>query len=235
MIGTVRHNIGDLSRVLPLYAQLSGKTDRETLEKQGGKLIREVYFQLRDIRPAKGSIRTELTARLAGGRGIKVRPSVREKVTAKWTDRLKAKQLKAEDQFWGESLGNLNWKFLLQQKMIQAEIGLRESGRGILSISSRYSSTLKGGEKSISRYGQLLSQFDINLSNRSKTAKLLWSGVSHQSKEVVGGLQRPRGKAAIQDAVANVYDDIMVYVRRKQKEIATRAVKAMLKGGYQPA
>lgn len=221
--------INDLNSVVRLYQQLSGLSSEDVLRKQGGKLGRQVYFNLRRIIPAKGSIRAEAIARLKAGKGINIRKSVDESVTAKFAEPFKRGQAREEDKFWGESArGHMNWKFRLRQKKVQKELSLRESGRGVMSVSIRYPFVLAHDVKSVSKYNQLLSKVGIVVNAQSQYAQFLWPGISAQSKEVVEGLRRERVNREVRAAIFTTKDDILVYTRRKQAEIATKAVKAMV-------
>lgn len=227
---TIRHNIADdLNSVLVDYRRLSGKSDEETLSKQGGKLGFEIRQRLRALAPNKGAIREQLLGRLRDGKGIQIRDSVRESVTEKFGGRFKKAQAKSEDQFWGESPGRLNWKYRLQQEMVRREIAVRESGRGVLGVSILYPKVLPGDMTAVSRYGQLFSKFGIHIDPHSKYAIFLWPGISHQSAEVVKGLNKPRAETAIEEAMTAVRDDIAIYVADKQQKLAANAVKAMVK------
>lgn len=221
--------VNDLNSVIRLYQQMSGQSSQDVLRKQGGKLGRQMYFNLRRIIPEKGSIRETALARLKAGKGINIRKSVDESVTAKYADQFKRGQAREEDKFWGESArGHMNWKFRLQQKKIQREIGLRESGRGIMSLSIRYPFVLSHDVKSISKYNQLLSKVGIVVNAQNQYAQFIWPGISAQSKDVVEGLRRSRVNKEVRAAIITTTEDILVYTRRKQAEIAVKAVKAMV-------
>lgn len=227
MIGiTVRDNIADLSKVVGEYQVLRGLSSKDVLTKQGGKLGREMYFSLRATAPTKGSVRALILARLKEGKGIRIRESVQRAVTAKFKARLQKKQEKFEDKFWGESAsGQHNWKWLLRQRMVQAEIGLRESGRGVLGYSTRYPTTLLMAGKVLSKYKFLLSEANVRLKQDGGSASFEWSGQKQSATAVAEGIGRPRAQAAIVQAIRATKQDILLYVRRKQHEVLFGAVR----------
>jgi hypothetical protein len=220
-------NLSDLNAILPLYQQLSGKSAQDVLSKQGGKLARNIYFRLRAIMPAKGSIRSQALAALASGRMIKIRPSVLEslqaRVLAKGSKVFKTRASTRQKQ--GISRETLN----VPQELVRREIAVRESGRGVLSRSSKYPSELAEGQRAVSRYGSLFSQVGLKLTTEEKYVQIMWPGISTQSQNVIKGIQRPRGHAAVAEAIAMTRDDILVYVSRKQAELARKVVRALVK------
>ena len=214
-------NLADLNAVLPLYRELSGKSDYDILSKQGGKLGFAIYQALQATVPAKGSIRSHLTGRLAAGLAVRIRPSVIESVAAK----VAASKAAGKYAKRGPNI---------KQLRVKREIGIRESGRGVLAYSIRYPKTITGSEKAISKYGTLMSQAGIkippsNMAGASKYMRFTWSGISKISSRVARGLQAPRGASAISTAIKAVKEDIMKYVTRKQLEIAERAMKAAVR------
>jgi hypothetical protein len=230
-MSNVSHNIADLGRVMELHRQLRGVSVREELTKQGGKLNREIYFELLKIAPEAGNIRLELLARLHSGRGIKIRPKVREKNEVKmlrhWVRRLGYRP--------GRKVRSDVKKLNFQNELVKREIGVRESGRRVLARSVRYPANVADGMRATSRYGQQLSDVGIFVSNDSGTFRLRWSGLSEQGKPVLKGIQRPRAQAAINRAAIRVKRDIMIDVRRRQAGVVTKTVRSMVQRGTRPA
>lgn len=227
-----RHNIADLTQAMRTYRALSKMSTEDVLRKQGGKLVREISFQLRYISPPKGSVVVEGLSRLRMGKGIKIRPAIRSRVVAQWEDKLKRKQARFEDKFWGEAAsGQNNWKWLLQQKLVQAELNMRERGRGVMGISAKYPQTLTDQGKSISRYGHLLSEVGVRVLHDKGFARLSWPGINEQSKKLVEGLGRRRPSKAVADAIHIVTEDILVYTRGKQKEMVAGWAKSITRKG----
>lgn len=230
----VSHNIANLNNALVEYQRLSGLTTVDVLRKQGAKLAREIHYNLRALAPNRSALKSGLLGRLRAGQGIKVRESIRKAVTAKWAPKFQKAQVRAEKrqdkEFWGETLpGRLNWKFRLQQKIVQAEIGMRVRGVGILGLTTKYPMDAAAQQKAISKYGYLLSDLGIKVNRDSGYSRLTWPGGLEPSKRIVEGLVRPRPLAAIRQAVDAVRKDIMVYVQRKQKELMTKAVRQLVK------
>jgi hypothetical protein len=226
---SVKSNLGDLNRTMVDYHLLSGNSMPETLTKQGAKLVREISFQLRYISRPKGAIRSEIMQRLRAGRFIKIRKSVVDSVTAKWTDKAKRKQARAEDQYWGETRGRDNWKWTLQQQLVKREIGVRESGKGVLGFSSRYSQKLESGLKVLSRYGPELSNIGLEVLPYKGKLVLFWPGKGRIAENVAKGIGDPHPFKAVADAISIVRQDILTYVERKRLEIAKSVVKSVVK------
>lgn len=213
----ITHNIrDDLNAILPEYKALSGLTDLDVLQKQGGKLGFAIYKELRNTVPVKGSIREALLARLHAGRGIHIRDSVRQSVGSKYASKTKS----------GRSR---RFKLNVQQELVRREIAVRESGRGVLGISIYYPKVLKDEGKAISRYGQVLSQVGIVIDPENKYAQFLWPGISAESQSVAGGINRPVGQRAVDRGAASVLADIEIYTERKKAEALAQTVKGMVK------
>lgn len=203
---SARHNIGDLNAVLPLYQRLSGKDNREVLAKQGGELAYQVQKALRDIRPAKGAIRAQLLARLAAGRGFRVRQSVRDELAGK-----KTKSGQAE--------------------LYRREIAVRESGLGFLAISARYPRALGPDLQAVSRTGPSLSHSVFVLSASRGEAGVGWTGLSKPAQAAAEAFTRPRPLAALAAGAEATKKNLFAYVGPRLKKRAESAAAAMLSGG----
>lgn len=211
-------NIANLNNSLRDYQTLSGQAAEDVLSKQGGKLGYNIYTALRQIKQNKGSIRSQILSRLASGRMIRIRQSVRDSVAAK-----RAKPNKKTGKV------QKTFKLTYQQELVRREIAVRESGRGVLSVSIFYPRVLQDKQMAISRYGQLFSQIGIKTDTENKFARFTWPGISTQSARVIKGLHGAKAEAAINDAIQTTTSDIMVYVRRKQQELALRMVRKLIK------
>lgn len=228
----IAHNIADLNQVLPTYKRLRNISAEEVLSKQGGKLGREVYFQLLKLAPEAGSIRHEIFGRLLTGRGIKIRPEIRASVEAKML------------QHWVKRFGyrpggrkvRSDMKLLnARNELVKREIAVRESGRRILAISARYPAGIKDQMKSVSRYGTALSAVALMVDGDGGFAQFRWGGLSKHGQAVAAGLQRPKARAAIATAIRVVHDDIMVYVRLFQAGVVLQTIrKAVRRQGVTP-
>lgn len=230
-MSTVTHNLADLTSALQQYQLLSGKTNEDVLKKQGAKLAREIHYSLRAIAPLKGSLKLALLARLRSGRMIKIRDAVRDRVKAKWESKLKTSQRRVESKSdSGVAPGKLNWKWKLHQKMVQAEIGLRVKGVGIMGLTTKYRTTGAFGVKAISKYGFLLSDLGIKVWKENGMAQIRWPDVSDPGQRINEGLRRSRPHRAVESAIESVRQDVLVYVRRKQQELIVQSVRGMIRG-----
>lgn len=214
---TATSNIADLSSILPLYQRLSKKSAEEVLSRSIGKLARNLKAELRKIAPEKGRIRSSILALLATGHGIKIRPEVREQIAAKF-----ASGKKTSKSIAGHRLN-------MQQEMIRREIAVRESGRGVTSVSVRYPTLIQNEQKAVSRFGQLMSAAHLQTGGEKKSADVTWPGLSKASKRVISGLHGPRGEQAMAQAISESKADTLKYVERKAKELVTKTVRAMKK------
>jgi hypothetical protein len=228
---TITNNIQGLNADLALYMQLSGMSDREVLEKQGGKLGYLVRRNLMGIRPAKGSIRSQAFELLRSGQGIHVRKRVREAIQAKYNSSfgfgmggVSYGAIKLPPNF--KQLAKLRYRgAILQALMVDREINTRESGRGFLSASSRYPRTLRTNSTSFSRYGHVLGQVGLNFQSKYKSVTFSWDGRSAMSEKAVTGLSKPKAQTALNRAVSEVRVDIAEYTKRKIEEAARRVFR----------
>lgn len=211
-------NIAPLNNAARDYQILSGMTAEDVLSKQGGKLGTNIYNALRAIKRNKGDIRSQVLARLASGRMIKIRQSVRDSVAAK-----RAKPNKKTGKV------QKTFKLSYQQELVRREIAVRESGRGVLSVSIRYPKVVQDKQTAISRYGQLFSNVGIKTDTENKYARFTWTGISTQSERVIKGLHGAKGVAAVNDAIQTTTSDIVIYTQRKQAELALRTVRNLIK------
>lgn len=225
----VRTNLKRFNESLKLYAEASRKTPEEVLTKQGGKLAWSLRRELRDTTPPKGEIRAERLAALAGGEGVRIRPSIRRQVMERVGARSEISSHNVVFTRRGvRSVMRKGRRLNLQALMVSRELASRESARGFLSISSKYPPKFpkmlsgKNELRALSRYGPILSEAGLNRTRDTLTFS--WSaGKSFLSGEAAGGLQRPKAIAAIARALHLVRDDILEYVIRKLKENKRRA------------
>lgn len=223
-------NLADLNDVVRQYKELSGMSDRDVLAKQGGKLGREIFFQLLHTAKPKGSIREEILQRLRSGRMIKIRPEAVRQATAKWKDKLQRRQARFEDQFWGETgRGMNNWKWALQSRIVAREIAIRESGKRFLGISVRYPITLDTAGKVFSKHGPILSRSGIKVNQNGGESFFHWTGETRPSSEIAEGLTHPKPERAVLDGIESARIDILTYVVRKQKELGKAVLQKMTK------
>lgn len=218
----ITYDLEALKRSCILYGQLSGKTESAVLTKQAPKLAWNIWRGLRELRPAKGSIRAERLAALARGGGIKIRDSVMEAVTGS-----KATQTAKGKKTFGKA--NLN----LRQLAIKRELSVRESGVGFLAYATPrpQRQTLEAEQQVYerdveSRYHFALSQFSVHAreSAETKFAQLRWLDVkAGQAQNATEGLNTSRAQQIIIEAIAETEQDINDYILRKQFEDVEKA------------
>jgi len=219
----VEHNIGDLNDALHLYQQYSRLSIDDILKKQGAKLgwaIRQSLAKTK--KPSKGIIRQIVIDRLRSGKFIKIRQSVIDRVE-------KRRGGVAGKTGKGTSGRTRSFTLTKQQELVEREIRVRESGRGVMSVSSRYSGKLKGDNVAGSKYGMELSHAVVRTQNTYGIAQFVWAGVNKQAKPIAEGLTREPGRSAVRDAIAFTTADILLYVKRKQMEVMNRAAARFVK------
>lgn len=230
---SIESNLAELNKSIQQYAILSRKTVQEALRKQAAKLGFLLKEELRGIAPAKGSVRAQALAVLAGGRwpsgkrGIQVRPGVLKKVyQAKGAQSLLStgkvvfgKGKRASKLIRGKRLN-------LWAMAVKAEIDRRESGRGFLGISASYrglTGSLEADAKALSKYGPVLSTAGFkDIGPDSSLIEFRWGPDSTLSGEAAEGISKPKGDAAINRALVNTLEDIEVYIDRKLQEAWSR-------------
>lgn len=206
-----------LNRDLAAYQIATGKGIEQTLAKQGAKLGFHLKLEFRRLEPGKGQIRAQALARLKSGEGIKVRPSVRKKVFAKAGA---ASRLSDRRTVYGATLRGTRGGKNLAAAAVQAEINLREKGRGFIGYSvpaPAYFSSLKA-ERTRSRYGPTLAQAGLRLTTESKVLRYEWGPFSEMSAGAAAGIATPRGDAAVSRAIRDTANDIEAYLDRKLAE-----------------
>ncbi len=223
---TAKHNIGDLNNVLQTYRQLSKKTDDEILQKVSGELAFNLKTEFRKIVVSANELRAELMARLQRGQFIKIRGYVREQVIAKRSAKIAKSAAKGQTS---------TFKLNLEQEVVRREIAVRMSGRGVMSVSSRYPKLPEQEEMAISRAGLPLSTLKINSDPGSKNAVLNWSGISTTGKTVAEGFSDWKPAGAVQRAIQKTHDNMMVYVLSKQLGMAQSTVRSMIKNEAEQA
>ena len=224
---TVDQELTRLNRALGLYRQAAKMSVAAVLQKKGAQLGYALWTAFRGLMPEKGSIRVERLAALKAGEGIRVRPAAREWAEGKFgaTDlqgasvrarraRGGAVRLDRTIQFEGERLN-------VSQLAVRRELNIRESGRGFTGQSARYRFGQVGDagrgdvadyQRAMSRYGPVLSTFDVRFSERQGRAEFRWGGFSKLSSDAVQAIGRTRGMAAVAEAMRAVTDDMVPYL-----------------------
>lgn len=222
---TVEVKTAQLNAAMAQYATLARLTPPEALAKQGAKLAFYLRGRLRSLAPEKGRTRAERLAAMQAGEGVKVRPGAleyaRKKTVATATDvRTRRDALYMEKTRSGNVKrgGRSFW-----QIAVDREIGIRESGRGYLSLAGRMrwvQSALISGSTSrvVDRVNREIGRAGLTIAPNSAALTFDYS-----NPHIVEGLERPRGKAEVAGALESTRADIMVYVARKMAENARKA------------
>jgi len=214
----IEHNIADLNKALALYQKLSTKSVRDILIKQGTKLRYSIWMRERQIMAKKGEIRAMVLARLKSGKMINIRDSIVGGVDAKLAKSKKHSKMTGSQRAWTR-----------QQALVAREINIRESGRGFISVSSRYPRSLSDQAKALSRRGLTLSQWDLKADYLGGRAQLIWASPSGPGQKVAKALEDRRPRAALALALKDVKDDIMEYVNDKMKWTAEEGIAYLRK------
>jgi hypothetical protein len=158
---------------------------------------------------------------------VRVRPRVVQAILAKYGahSAVDTRQLRF---FRGKkSVASINRKgkrLNLRALMVQRELSTRESGRGFLSVSSRYPRMLAAAQEARSKFGPAISSARLESKGSESSATILWDGTRGElPASAAEGLLKPRGRAAIGLALRDVTSDTLDYVQRKLGESAKAA------------
>lgn len=225
----IQNELGLLNADLARYQEVTKKTPQEMLLKQGGKLAYALSHRLRFLMPAKGSIRSERLAGLKLGGGIKIRPAVQEMVMQKYGVR---QTIDTRETIFGKrgvkSVLRKGKRLNLWALMAQREISLRESGRGFLGFSARFSGIgiLKtvARQKWIDRFARTLAEAGLTVSQANGVLELAWQG-GVSAQRAAEGLLKPKAQEAIAAAIRDVRQDVNEYLARKARENAAAAFR----------
>lgn len=232
---SVSHELGELKAAIGRYQELTKKSPQDVLLKHGGEFAYALNRRFRFLAPAKGSIRASRIAAMKGrGSGVFVRPSIRAKIFSQYgahTD-LASSQVRF---FRGKgrvrevaSVTRKGKSLNLQALAVQAELNLRESGRGFLGRSAKFDSLrdrLQGGGDSrwLDRYTRLLAEAGLRISQDNGTLTFTWEGEagSGAATAIMGAKGQQQLAAALQDARQNLEE----YLSRKFPEDAATAFR----------
>lgn len=224
----VQSELGLLNADLARYQQITRKTPEEMLLKQGGKLAFALSQNLRGLMPGKGAIRAERLEALKARDGIYIRPSVRQQVLAKYGAR---QEISTREIVFGKRgrksvLRKGGKRMNLQALMAQREINLRESGRGFLGFSARFSGIgkMKPGwrQRWLDRYSRMLAEAGLTINRADGVLEFAWEK-GPSAKQAAEGLLKPKAQERIVQAIRNVRMDVEEYLARKTKENASQA------------
>ncbi len=112
----------------------------------------------------------------------------------------------------------------LQALAVARELSTRESGSGYLSVGARLAGverlTPGKAEAFFGRYRQKLA--DAGLKTSTDGGQLTIQ-LGNDGVDLGKGVQKPKALHAIQTAIEDIREDMLVYIRRKQAEAAARA------------
>lgn len=231
MIAEIQFNLDRLSRSLRQYANYSDKSELEIVQKQSAKLAYNIYREMRKIMPEKGSIRAERLAALKAGQGVHVRDAVIRELMSKYAVLTTATGSKAMKK--GKKgrygllveLGRSGKMVNFQALAVARELQVREGGRGFSAyITPRpprsYAQVAASNTEFeiSSKYGFILSMFNIAVTKDKKQAQLHWYGPHADYTSATQALSQGRQQEILNNAILATIADIQVYVDRKIKE-----------------
>lgn len=159
----IQTQMGRLNTALAEYANYTWRNSVEIVEKQGSKLGFEISQEFLKLKPGKGVIMAQGLAALAGGYGIRVRQSVRDRLVRKFRVTQKIARFKngrAKKTIYGKQVMNRlvgrginrsktvefsskkvkGSRLNLQALAVQSELRLREKGRGFTAFGAKIKS-----------------------------------------------------------------------------------------------
>ncbi len=231
----LNHSLENCRKTLLQYGALSSKTEAQILQKKAVQLAWNVYYGLRRIMPAKGSIRAERMAALKSGRGVHVREAVLRELGIKYQA---VSQVSTGEAFYmlrrgkkgrGKEIGvsrevldpDTGRMINFRAMAVKQEIKIREKGRGFLAHSTpRGAKDLDPNldrvfRNQYSRHGFVLSNFLLNAGpdEPEKFAQLTWFGAKHGGYESpVEGLSQPQQIVVLMGAIDETTRDMQKYI-----------------------
>jgi hypothetical protein len=166
-------------------------------------------------------------AALKSGGGVFVRQSVKKEVAAKYklAQSLKTRRTQIATGKKGKHRGSVVRKgkrLNIRALMVQRELALRESGRGFLGYTSRFTRFGRIAESKhlehFSRYKRLLTKAGLSISQDKQTLAFNFQPKPSE------GLSTSAAQSAISEAIREVESDINVYLQRKELERLERSI-----------
>jgi len=223
----VENNLPEFNRTLAQYIGLTKLTPPEALLKQGTKLGYALSKRFGEMKPAKGEIRAARRRDMAAGMGLNVREAARAYAFRKsmgtaqnlktrgkmlFMEKTKRGHLKKNGRTW--------W-----QLAVDRELGIRESGRGYISFAARMGSlerALKDGriteKKQIDRVKREIGRVGLRSAANDSVLTFTFS-----DENIVEGINRPKGRAAVAASLSDVRADMLVFIQRKLAENAKKS------------
>lgn len=200
-----------LQRALWLYSKAAGMTMEDAIRKKAKQLGYALYVRFHGLMPAKGAVKEERLGALKGGEGVHVRPIIYQRIAQKYGALPLAAGVMKFRGKGGKLRGSDKRGLNLQALAVEAELNLRESGRGFLGQSSRFTFDSQVA-KAASRYGPTLAQLGFSITGQGPSARLTWGGYSQLSDDAVRAIGRARGQDAVAQAIGDVTRDMMPYL-----------------------
>lgn len=225
----------ELTAALNRYAGFRGMAMADVLLRQGGNLAFHLAQKLRALAPAKGSIRSARLSDLKSGVGVKVRQKVYEAVFKKHKivgafgsyKFRKARKLVGVKGLYKNQFSKTKTvkgkKLNAQALAVQAELNIRERGRGFLSVSSKFPRKLPRSAVTTSKFSdQTLAESNLSLEAHGGTLRIAWTGGTDQGELAAIGLTKA-GQKAIEAALRETSSDINNFIDGEiAKEIQTQ-------------
>lgn len=238
---TVQHNLSQLNGTLQRYAELSKLSWPQILAKHGSKLTYAISARLRAMMPSNGKITSEMLEALGAGKGVKVRPSIKERILQRVGGNVSISESgshKSRGGFAGvrtrkdSAYVKTGGKRLsLSALAVKSELAARERGRGYLGFAARIRTDSVSAVKEVKKLGRYMQQLataGLITTGEGDSIRFVWGGMSPTGEALgVGeGLSKARQQQAIALGISDVDQDIMEYVRRKNAEALQQAVES---------
>ncbi len=226
---TATTNATGLNQAISDYIRYSKKTPQDVLTRTAGKLGFAMFTRLRALKPEKGKVTSERLAGLKTGVGVIVRKSIRDKIFQKFgahTDiaTKKLRLIKGKAQESVSSLVVKGKRLNLQALAVARELSTRESGSGYLSVGARLAGIERlapgKAEAFFGRYRQKLADASLKISTDGGQIAIQ---LGNDGVDLGKGITKPKALHAVETAISDVREDMLVYIRRKQSEAANRA------------
>lgn len=223
-------NARALGAAINQWAVLSGKGIEEAVNKQGKKFAHMVTIELRQITPAKGSLRSYFIAKLAAGNGRKgeglfIRDSVKRTTALRYgaastmdgREAFGTGRRKVASRLDRKTGKRFNYRNLL----VKRELNLRERSRFFLASSAGYKWLPKAGSAAaLTKHGQEVAR----AFTAPGSVRFSWANFGKAAEKAASGMTRPKALRAVEAALKATTADIMLYVNRKLNEAAQRAL-----------
>lgn len=238
-----------LSGALTEMVRVAGKEMPVVMVKQASEFTRDLGAAASILTPAKGSIRFEREAALkTGSGGVKVRPSIRAAVMAKFQvasvrattkggrviasrsgnrfARGKGKRLKLT-----KTITRQGQSRNLQSLMVEGELNAREKGRGFTAYGARLKTIKELGTTAgssvdhLGRYHNTLADAALHLAEDQTDVTLRFGGIgSGVQSELGDSLSTRDGQTVVGLAVERRISDMAPYIARKYAQGAAQSL-----------